>query len=143
MRIWGKRAALTLAALAGGIAVILATPALAQSKKSKSTQTEAVWMAFDATTNTITVKVDRPGKGPNKKMLKKGQEAVFKVKPEGSVLTRTTVAINGVKGELGDIPAGKSVNVYWVPEGDDVFFARKVDVVLSEEELNARSEEVN
>ena len=60
--------------------------------------------------------------------------------PEGSVLERTSVAINGVKGELTDIPADKRVNVYWLPdpENKDGYFARKIDVVLSDEELDKR-----
>lgn len=140
MHFWGKRVGwIWIAGLALGLA--FATPAVAQSRKSKSTQTEAVWKAFDAETNTVTVKVKKPGRGKNAKLLKKNKEATFKVKPEGSVLTRTTVAINGVKGEITDIPAGKSVMVYWAPKGEE-YFARKIDVVLSEEELNSRFQEV-
>ncbi len=141
MRIWGKRlgwAGLAVGTLA--LAVAVASPAAAQSRKARSTQTEAVWKAFDAENNTVTVKVKKPGRGKNAKLLKKNKDATFKVKPTGSVLTRTTVAINGVKGEIKDIPEGKSVNVYWVPDPkeDGVLFARKIDVVLSEEELDAR-----
>ncbi len=107
--------------------------------KSKSTQTEADWVKYDAASKTAVVKV-RKSKGPNKKSLKKGKEATFNVKPEGSVLTRTSVAVNGVKGDIKDIPAGKRVNVYWVPDDKKKgeFFARKIDVVFSEEELEAR-----
>jgi len=142
MQFWGKRVgAVLVTALVCGLAVSIAAPAAAQ-KKGKSTQTEAVWVAFDEAAKTVTVKVKKPGRGKNAKLIKKGKEATFKVKPTGSVLTRTTVAINGVKGELTDIPAGKSVNVYWVTEGDDVLFARKIDVVLSEEELAARAVDV-
>lgn len=129
------RAAVALLAL---VFVVAAAPE-AQAKKAKSTQTEAKWVKFDAASKTVVVKVSK-SKGPNKKMLKKGKEATFNVKPEGSVLTRTTVAINGVKGEITDIPAGKQVNVYWVPDDKKKgeYFARKIDVVLSEEELNER-----
>ena len=72
--------------------------------------------------------------------LKKGKEASFNVIPEGSILKRTSVAINGKKGELKDIPEGKTVNIYWVPDPKDPSkrFARKIDVILSEEELDAR-----
>jgi hypothetical protein len=35
------------------------------------------------------------------------------------VLKRTSVAINGVKGELTDIPADKKVNVYWLPDPEN------------------------
>ena len=109
------------------------------SAKAKSTQTEAKWVKFDKASKTVVVKVSK-SKGPNAKTLKKGKEATFNVKPEGSVLTRTSVAINGVKGDITDIPAGKQVNIYWVPDEKKKgeFFARKIDVVLSEEELNER-----
>jgi hypothetical protein len=123
-----------------GTSVLLAGAASAQKAGAKSTQTEAVWVGFDAAAKKATVKIKKPGKGPNKDMLKANQEAVFNVEPEGSVLTRTSVAVNGVKGELKDIPAGKQVNVYWVPDEKKKgeFFARKIDVVLSEEELQER-----
>ena len=106
----------------------------------KTTQTEARWIAYDAATKSVKVKVDKPGKGPNKDKLKRNQEVSFRVVPEGSVLVRTSVAINGVKGELTDIPADKKVNVYWLPdpENKEGFFARKIDVVLSDEELDKR-----
>jgi hypothetical protein len=66
--------------------------------------------------------------------------AVFNVQPEGSVLSRTSVAINGKKGALTDIPTGKTVIVYWIPDAKDAKarFARKIDVILSEAELDAK-----
>lgn len=126
----GAAAALALVFVAG-----LATEAVA---KAKSTQTEARFVKFDAATNTIVVKPDK-SKGPNKNMVKKGKETTFNVKPEGSVLTRTTCTFNGKRGEIKDIEAGKQVNVYWVPDENKKgeMFARKIDVVLSEEELDA------
>jgi hypothetical protein len=126
-------------AVAALVASLGASVASAQGAE-KTTQTEARWIAYDAATKTVKVKVDKPGKGPNKDKLKKNQELSLRVVPEGSVLKRTSVAINGVKGELTDIPADKKVNVYWLPdpENKDGFFARKIDVVLSEEELDKR-----
>ena len=126
-----------LAGLALVFVTAVATDASAQ-RKAKSTQTEARFIKFDAEKKTVSVKAAK-SKGPNKKMLKKGKEATFNVIPEGSILTRTSVAINGKKGEIKDIPAGKQVNVYWVPDPkkDGEFLARKIDVVLSEEELDA------
>ena len=104
----------------------------------KSTQTEARFIKFDAATNTVSVKAGR-SMGPNKKMLKKGKEVTFNVIPDGSILTRTSVAINGKKGHITDIPAGKQLNVYWIPDPkkDGELFAKKIDVVLSEEEQDA------
>jgi hypothetical protein len=117
----------------------------AVSAAEKTTQTEARWMGYDAATKTVKVKVDKPGKGPNKDKLKRNQEVSFRVVAEGSVLVRTSVAINGVKGELTDIPADKKVNVYWLPdpENKEGFFARKIDVVLSDEELDKRYPDAN
>jgi hypothetical protein len=134
---------LAYAGLAGAFAATLSlAPA---SAAEKTTQTEAKWIAYDAATKTVKVKIDKPGTGPNKDKLKRNEEVTFRVVPEGSVLTRTSVAINGVKGELTDIPADKKVNVYWLPdpENKDGFFARKIDVVLSDEELDKRAAETS
>jgi len=132
-------AALTALALA---TFVTAAPATAQPK-AKSTQSEAEWVNFNPCDKTVTVKVKKAGKGgkpPKELKLKQGKEASFNVKPEGSILVRTSVAINGKKGELKDIPVGKTVNIYWVPDEKDPSkrFARKIDVILSEEELDAR-----
>lgn len=132
-------ARLTVASLALALIALIAPVAEAQ-KKVKSTQNEAEWIAFDPAAKTVTVKVTKTGKGPNQKLLKTGKEATFKVKPEGSVLTRTTVTINGMKSELTDIPAGKTVLIYWVPDDDKdgELFARKIDAIMSEEELDEK-----
>lgn len=131
-------ATLTIASFA--FAFVASIAPVAEAKKSKSTQNEAEWIAFDAAAKTVTVKITKKGKGPNKKLLKTRKEATFNVIPEGSILTRTTVAINGVKAELQDIPEGKTVLLYWVPDPnkEGEFFARKIDVIFSEKELDER-----
>ena len=111
----------------------------AAAVKAKSTQTEATWVSFDAEKKTVKVKVKKPGKGakpPKHLKLKKGKEAEFNVIPTGSILKRTSVAINGKKGDLTDIPAGKTVNIYWVPDPNDekARFARKIDLFKTAEE---------
>ncbi len=121
-----------------------ASPALA--RKGKSVANEARWIGFDPATNTVRVTIMKKGKGNKallrqfEKQVKKGKEATFHVIPTGSVLTRTTVAVNGVKGELGDIREGKRVVVYWIedPKHPGELFARKIDVVFTEEELRER-----
>jgi hypothetical protein len=125
------------AALAFAFAAAFAAGAQAEGK---SVQTEAEWIRYDPAAKTVTVKVVKPGRGKDARLLKRSREAVFAVKPEGSVLTRTTVAINGVKGELADIPAGKTVNVYWRPDEEDpsILRARKIDVIMSDAELDAK-----
>jgi hypothetical protein len=132
------------AALACSLAVLALGPAAFAQGAEKTTQTEAKWMAFDPAAKTVKVKVDK-SKGPNQAKLKKNEEVTFRVVPEGSVLKRTSVAINGVKGELGDIAEGKRVNVYWLPDPENPsgYFARKIDVTLSEEELNRRYPDQN
>ena len=115
-------------------------PHASAQTKGKSVQTEAEWVSFDAEAKTVTVKVKKPGRGKAAKGLKRGRQASFHVKPEGSVLTRTTVAVNGRKAELTDIPAGKTVNIYWIPDDKDkeARFARKIDVIFTDEELEER-----
>lgn len=111
----------------------------ASAAESKTTQTEGTWVSYDPATKTIKIRVKKPGKGaqpPAKLKLSTGKEAEFRVVPEGSVLARTTVSINGRKGELTDIPAGKTVNVYWIPDPENPAgrFARKIDLFVSAEE---------
>jgi hypothetical protein len=132
-------ATLTVASFAFALIASIAPVAEAQ-KKVKSTQNEAEWITYDPTAKTVTVKITKKGKGPNNKLLKPRKEATFNVTPEGSILTRTSVAINGVKGELTDISAGKTVLIYWVPDEkkEGEFFARKIDVVMSEEEFDEK-----
>jgi hypothetical protein len=130
-----------LVGLVAAVAVSLLGGGVAQAQsKGKSTQTEAVWVKYDSANQEAVVKVTKPGKGKDAKKLQRGREYSFKVKPEGSVLTRTTVTINGKKAEITDIPEGKTVNVYWRPDEKDakVFAARKIDVIFSDEELDKR-----
>ena len=110
-RIMGSLAAAVVAGL------FAAAPAPdAKAAEQKSTRNEAEWVEYDAAAKTVTLKIKKAGLGPGAAMLKVGQQVVFNVKPEGSVLTRTSVAVNGKKGELTDIPPGKTVLVYWVPD---------------------------
>ena len=140
------RILLGLAAVGLLLGGAIATPASAE-KKSKVIQTEAKWVEFDPEAKTVTVTVKKTGKKPKNKSLKlkKGQKATFTVKPEGSVLTRTTVKINGLGGALTDIPVGKSVNIYWIPddENEGKRFARSIDVIFSQEEMEAKWKEVD
>ena len=131
-------ATLTVAVFA--LAFVASVAGIAEARQSKSTQNEAEWIAYDAAAKTVTVMITKKGNGPNKNLLKTRKEATFNVIPEGSVLTRTTVAINGVKAELTDIPVGKTVLIYWVPDPnkDGELFARKIDAVLSEKELDEK-----
>ena len=137
--------ALALALVLG----VSANGANAQAK-GKSVNNEAKFVSYDEAASQVTVKIMKKGKGNRKlikqfkKEVKKGKDVTFNVIPTGSVLTRTSVAVNGVKGEMTDLKPGKSLQVYWVedPKKPGELFARKIDVVLSEEELSKRYEVV-
>ena len=128
-----------VAAAVVGLLVVAAAPS-AFATEAKSTRNEAEWVKYDATAKTVTLKIKKPGLGDGADSLKVGQEAVFNVQPEGSILARTSVAINGKKGALTDIPTGKTVIVYWIPDAKDAKarFAKKIDVILSEQELDEK-----
>ncbi len=142
IRIQRSARALGAVALLAAVATVGVAGEAAAQSKGKSVQTEAEWIKFDAEAKNITVKVRKAGKRVKVKeaVIKQGKEATFDVKPEGSVLTRTTVKVNGRRGEIADIPAGKRVNIYWVVDEAKPTkrFARTIDVTFTEEELNER-----
>jgi hypothetical protein len=127
--------AVVLALLVGG-----AFEARAQKEKGTQIETEAEFLRYDAAAHTITVKVIKPGKGatpPRELKLRQGQEAAFRVKEEGSVLSRTTVKLqSGVAGAFTDLEAGRKVRVFWIPDPNDkqARFARSVSVFVPAEE---------
>jgi len=132
------------AAVAAALYLAVAGAALgADEDKAKSTQSEGKLVKYDAATSMVTIKITKEGKGAKPAPgleVKKGRDATFRIQPTGSVLARTSVAINGKKGEITDIPEGKTVLVYWVKDEKDPKgrFARKIDVILSDEELDAK-----
>jgi hypothetical protein len=85
-------------------------------KKSKIKKADGRLIAFDQTAGTMTIK-------------QKGKKVVYKVKFEGSVLTRTTATKNAKPVDLRKIPLKAPVIVYWLPDEADPKqkFARKVD----------------
>jgi hypothetical protein len=117
------------------------SPAEAQPK-TKSTKTEAKFVSYDDASKTMTVRVLKPGDRPKnaKLAMRPGKEAKFRIQPEGSVLVRTSVTADGMKSSIGEIPADKTLNIYWVPDEQDPNgrFARKIDMVYTDEELEAR-----
>jgi hypothetical protein len=135
------------------LAVVFAVVGLATAVHAagqKSVSNEAQFVKYDEAASTVTVKILKKGKGNTALMkkfdaqVKNGKEATFNVIPTGSVLTRTSVAVNGVKGEMTDLKPGKKILIYWVEDEKKKgeLFARKIDVVLSEEELDKRYEVV-
>jgi hypothetical protein len=99
----------------------------------KSKKTEARFVSYDETTKTLVVKVLTPGKKPDngKLSMKRGKQAKFRIRTGGSILVRTSVTADGQKSSVSEIPTGKIMNIYWVPDEDDenVRFARKIEVV--------------
>jgi hypothetical protein len=146
-----RNLAVALAQLTVALAVTgLATAVHAEEGNQKSVQNEAEFVKYDEAASNVVVKIMKKGKGNTALMkqfddkVKNGKEATFNVIPTGSVLARTSVAVNGKKGEIKDLQPGKRVLIYWVedPKKKGELFARKIDVVLSEEELNKRYEVV-
>ncbi len=93
------------AALVALAAALVAVPALGQPD-SRVARAEGRLVDFDAESETIVV--EEPGK-----------RVLYRVQPEGSVITRTTVSIDDAPARLSDIPMDAPVVVYWVPDERD------------------------
>ncbi len=132
MRIDVDHAWLARVAVLGLLGLVLASPASAQPR-SKSIKTEGKFLKYSPQGSYVVVKVTKPGSGKLARRLKRGKPAKFKVKAEGSVLSRTTVSIRGRASQLDEIAEGTRVNVYWRPEPENakIRFARKIDVWVS------------
>ena len=134
--------ALCLATVAVAFLATSLAASSAGAKNVKSTQTEAKFISYDAESKTISVKVLKPGKRPKNEKLKlaKGKPATFKVKPDGSILVRTSVTANGQRSSIEEIPEDKTLNVYWIPDESDpdVRYAKKIDMIWTDEELEER-----
>ncbi len=97
----------------------------ADAKKSKSKLSKEVrLLGVDKEAGTMTVK-------------EKGKKIVYKVKFEGSVMTRTMFTIQSKRAEATDIPLKTKVNIYWIKDPDEPKrrFARKVDALKIPKEL--------
>jgi len=131
------RSVVTSIAILGLLVLVGPLPAAAQGKQI---QTEAEFISYDAEAGTVTVKVRKPGKGaqpPRNLRLRRGEEAQFNVKAEGSVLTRTTVKLDdGTAGSFEDLQPGRKLQVYWLPDPKDenARFARSISVFVPAEE---------
>ena len=134
-RVIGSLAAAVVAGL------FASRPRRTRSRRSRRARgTKRSGSSYDAAAKTVTLKIKKVGDGPGAATLKVGQQAVFNVQPEGTVLTRTSVAINGKKGALTDIPTGKTVIVYWVPDVKDAEGALRAQDRRDPERAGARRE---
>jgi len=123
-----------LAAL--GLLALLGSPADAGQKQ---TQTEAMFVSYDAEAHTITVEVSRTGTGrgakvPDHLRLKRGEQATFNVKESGSVLSATIVkSKEGTRMKFQELKPGVKVFVFWVPDEKDenARFARSISVYVA------------
>ena len=105
-----------LAALVAVVALLGATVA-SQAAETKTERTNGRLVSADASAKTIVVK-------------EKGKEQTYGVTPEGTVLTRTTVTMNGKAAPFTELKPGMIVIVYWKPDAADSSkrYARKIDV---------------
>lgn len=118
-----KRALATIAALALVLTAVGAGPAYAQ-KKAKPKRVQGQFISFDEAASTIKVK-------------ERGKEVEYTVKPEGSILTRTSVKVNGLGAKVSDLKTDMRIFLYWVPDEKDPKkrFARTIDVPNVPEDL--------
>ena len=105
-----------LAALVAVVALLGAAVA-SQAAETKTERTNGRLVSADASAKTIVVK-------------EKGKEQTYGVTPEGTVLTRTTVTMNGKAAPFTELKPGMIVIVYWKPDAADASkrYARKIDV---------------
>ncbi len=90
---------------------------VSHAEEAKSERATGKLVSYDAAAQAIVVK-------------ESGKELTYQVKAEGSVLTRTTVTMNGKVAKFEDVKPGMIVIVYWKPDAADATKrnARKVDV---------------
>ena len=119
----GRGARLCAVALAGLVALAVAVPVRA-TDEVKSERSNGKFVSYDAAAQSIVVKEG-------------GKEQPHQVKAEGSVLTRTTVTMNGKVASFDDVKPGMIMIVYWKPDPADAIKrnARKVDVPKIPKEL--------
>jgi hypothetical protein len=113
-------------AFAVAMLVALAVAAPIQAAESKSERATGKFVSYDAAAKSMAVK-------------ESGKEQTYQVKPEGSVLTRTTLTMNGKVAQWEDLKPGMIVIVYWKPDAADAEkrLARKVDVPKIPREFQA------
>jgi hypothetical protein len=115
MSFW-QRALRRSAGLVAIVAVALVA-APARAAETKSERATGKLVSYDAATPAIVVKEG-------------GKDQTYHVKPEGSVLTRTTLTMNGKVAKFDELKPGMIAIVYWKPDPADAAkrVARKVDV---------------
>jgi len=84
--------------------------------EGKSERSNGKFVSYDVARQSIAIK-------------EAGREQTYQVKAEGSVLTRTTLTMNGKVAKFEDLKPGMIVIVYWKPDTADANKrnARKVD----------------
>jgi len=114
-RSWRRLAAPVVAAVAAGWLALAVAPAHAEEAKSERAAGKLV--SYDASAQTVVVK-------------EKGKDQAYQVKAEGTVLTRTTLTMNGKVAKFDELKPGMIVIVYWKPDASDASkrYARKIDV---------------
>ena len=119
---WDKKPHLLVSAVAALVAIAVAAPALAAEAKSE--RSNGKFVSYDAAAQSVVVKEG-------------GKDQAYQVKAEGSVLTRTTLTMNGRVAKFDDLKPGMIAIVYWKPDATDAArrLARKIDVPKIPKEL--------
>lgn len=100
-----------------GLVFALAAPGAHAADKVKTERSNGKLVSYDAAARTLVLK-------------EKGKDQSYAVKPDGSVLTKTTVTMNAKPAKFDDLKPGMIMIVYWKPDETDPSrrFARKIDV---------------
>jgi len=104
-------------AFAAAVLVAFAIASPVRAEETKSERSNGKFVSYDAAAQSIVVKEG-------------GKDQAYQVKAEGSVLTRTTLTMNGRVARFDDLKPGMIAIVYWKPDAADAAkrLARKIDV---------------
>jgi hypothetical protein len=121
---WERARGAGFAALAVAALVVFAVALPARAGESKSERSDGKFVSYDAAAQSVVVK-------------EKGTDQAYQVKAEGSVLTRTTLTMNGKVAKFDELKPGMIAIVYWKPDAADATkrLARKIDVPKIPKEL--------
>jgi len=97
------------------LAFAVAAPVRAEEAKSERATGKVV--SYDAAAQSVVMKEG-------------GKDQAYQVKAEGTVLTRTTLTMNGKVAKFDELKPGMLAIVYWKPDPSDAAkrAARKIDV---------------
>ncbi len=103
-------------AFAVAVLVVFFVAVPVRAEETKSERSSGKLVSYDPAAQSIVVK-------------ESGKDQAYQVKAEGSVLTRTTLTMNGKVAKYDELKPGMIVIVYWKPDAADATrrLARKID----------------